>query len=60
MVERKPCKGLADVRSADDGRDVIVRKQTRKKFGQEIRRKRLAEFGFVVRAIAEVRRNRRG
>jgi hypothetical protein len=25
-----------------------------------LRRKRLAEFGFVVRAIAEVRRNRRG
>ena len=40
MVERKAGKGLADLRSAHDGGDLLGRKQARQKLGEEIRRAR--------------------
>ena len=40
MVERQPRKGLADLRSADDGRDLIGRKQTGEQIGQKVGRAR--------------------
>ncbi len=40
MVERQPRKGLADLRSADDGRDLIGGKQAGKQIGQKVGRAR--------------------